>query len=194
MRFLILIIASFALFANTANAATISFNPTAPTTLGSSVNIDLVISGLGNGVAPSLGAFAVDIAYDNAIIGFNSVTYSDFLGTAGIDSSFFTTSVAGLLTLDNFSFLSSATLDTLQGASFTLATVSFNSLSVGTSTLAITPLDISDALGNSLTVGTQTIDGSVQVINATTPVPAPSILLLLIPVLGLFGMKKVRFA
>ncbi len=56
-------------------ALTVSFEPSSQTVgLGSSVDVAIRMSGLGNLMAPSLGTFDLDIAYDPAIVSFSSAT------------------------------------------------------------------------------------------------------------------------
>ncbi len=192
MQFLKLTMAmTFALFVNTASAITVSLSPTnSVTNLGDPVNIDLVISDLGAFAAPSLGAFYLEVAYDDSIISFDSVVYSDFLGAAGIDSDFFTTDTPGFLELENFSFLLDFELDALQNSSFTLATMTFNSAAIGISPLSITPFDFATAAGNDITTSILVNNGTVEVIGQTNPVPTPTTLLLMLSSFLLFGTLK----
>ena len=180
MRFLLLTIAmTMAFFINTAHAVTVSFDPAVSmVNSGGSVDVDLTIADLGAFAAPSLGAFNLEITYDNSIISFDSVIYSDFLGTAGVDSDFFTTLGAGVVGLDNLSFLSDIDLNALQGASFPLATLTFSGDSLGTSGLVITPLDFATAAGTDITSSILVNSGSIQVISSAVPEPATYLLML----------------
>lgn len=161
--------------------------PSQAVTAGSPVSVDLVISGLGNGSAPSLGAFDVDVGFDPAILGLISVLFGNQLNTSDPGTS--DRSYQDLGTGVNLFEVSLATvveLDTLQAASFTLATLTFNSLAAGTSGLDITVNALGDANGDQLDAVIS--NGSITVKSSTQPpsIPEPATLPLL--GIGLLGM------
>ena len=102
--------------------------------------------------APSLGAFLVEITYEESLLMFDSVDYGSFLGNPNdaIETDIVTTPSVGSVSLDEFSFLFDFELDALQPDSFSLATITFNSIGAGTSPLGFGLVDISDAEGISL--------------------------------------------
>jgi hypothetical protein len=54
-------------------AITLSVNPVTQTVMaGSSFDVALTISGLGNGIAPSISAFDLDVGYDPTVLGYSS--------------------------------------------------------------------------------------------------------------------------
>lgn len=173
--------AALLLSSNISAAVELSILPSAVTVQqGNSVSVDLVASDLGSFSAPSLGAFLAEIIFDDAILNFDSVVYGGFLGNPGdpVETSIVTTTGVGLVSLDEFSLLLDFELDALQPDSFTLATLTFSGQGLGISALSIGTVDLSDAMGNTLTP-TALNAGSIQVTSANgIPVPATAALIL----------------
>ena len=163
-------------------AITISFDPAAQsTTVGSAVDVALVISGLTDGAAPSLSTFDLDVSFDPAILGFSSAAFGDpvlgdQLDIFGLGSLTIATLGVGTVNLFELSFDSPSDLDALQAGSFTLATLTFDGLSIGTSTLGISINALGDSLGDPLSASIQS--GSITS-QGTSQIPEPSSLLLL---------------
>ncbi len=132
-RTLVLVgVASVLLWGAPSSAAIIiDFVPSDQTVgLGADVGVDLVISGLGDFTAPSLGAFDFDLTYDEAILSPRSVTVTTRLGdgTLGQTIEGLDISSAGLIDLFVVSLLSQQELEALQPESFVLATFSFETI------------------------------------------------------------------
>ena len=170
-------------FATRANAVLIDVVPPFISAgVGDSFDVDLTVSGLGNGFAPSLGAFDADILFDPALIGFSGAVFGPSLGDpllgeadTGADAS-----TPGIVKLFEVSFLEADStsctfcvppfLNDIQTDGFVLATLSFNILAAGTSSIIPTNIILSDALGDVIDAVTGT--------GATIIVPEPSTLLL----------------
>ncbi|MGD1919486.1 MAG: cohesin domain-containing protein [Pleurocapsa sp.] len=121
--------------------------------LGDKVDVELDISGLGNGIAPSVSAFDVDVTFDPSVISFDSVTFGNQLSlnsTPLFQDGIVTCS--GILNLAEISDDTPTDLNDLQAPDFTLATISFNTVSTGSSNLGISLNDLGDAAGDPLTV------------------------------------------
>ena len=179
--------------ASTVHAALLSLEPdTALVDNGDTVSLALVVSGLGNFSADSLGAFDVSVAYDAAALSFANYTLGDFfLG----DTSLFTAldvsggDSGGEVNVAQVSLLSAATLNTRQPDSFILAFLNFDviGLTAGASTEVSLPGNavLGDQNGSALPVTT----GRSATI---TTVPVPGTLLLMLG--GLLGWNAAARA
>ncbi len=129
-----------------AHAITLSFDPiSAEITQGSGVEVNLVISGLGTGTAPSLGTFDLDVDYDSSLLGVSNVLFADQLDLFGLGSITEWTSSIGSVNLSELSLELPSDLNLLQLDSFTLATLSFDTLGVGSSLLSYSNVILGDA-------------------------------------------------
>jgi hypothetical protein len=159
MKMTHIVIAALSLVSASAQADTISIgvNPLAQTVQpGGSFSVAIGIAGLGDGIAPSIGTFDLDLTYDASLLTYSGVTFGDpvlgdQLDLFGLGS---LTDVGGaspgVLNLFELSFDLATDLDDLQADAFTLATVIFDALSPGTSTLGLSLNELGDANGVSL--------------------------------------------
>ena len=158
--------------------------------LGTPVEVALTISGLGAFAAPSLSTFDLDVSFDPAILAFSSVTFGDpLLGDQldlfGLGSITTVTPGTGVVNLFELSLDTPGDLDTLQPGSFTLATLEFDTLAVGTSPLGISINVLGNAFGEPLSAEVQ--GGSIS------PVPEPaSFILMGIGLAGIAGLRRMR--
>lgn len=140
------------------------------------VNVGIVISGLGEFSAPSLSTFDMDISYDQSILSFSSITFGDpILGDqldlfglgsiTGVDNS-----VPGIVNLFELSLDLPGDLDILQAGRFTLAILTFQTVSTGISPLAMSNVILGDSDGGPLSADAS--DGSISV-----PEPATIVLM-----------------
>ncbi len=183
--------ASVLLWGAPSSAVVIDFVPSDQTVaLGTDAFVDLVISGLGDFTAPSLGAFDLDVTYDAAILSPQSVNFTPRLGDGTLGQSIegLDVSIPGLIDFFIVSLLSQQELEILQPESFVLATFSFQAIAPGTSPLVLTQVLLGDALGADLVAsagsGRITVTGS----GSGVPEPAPAGLLFA-AVLGLATLR-----
>ena len=155
----ILTVAGALLASLSANAVSLDLLPASSSVnLGDPVQVELRISGLGEGTAPSLGAYDFLLAFNPVVLGFGGFTFGDpvlgnqldlvgFGTVAGFDGA-----TPGQLSAFEISLDLAGDLDALQAASFALGTISFNTVGSGVSALRFTSGVWSDATGNPLTV------------------------------------------
>jgi hypothetical protein len=186
-----------------AHAISLDFVPVFQSVVaGNPVSVDLTISGLGDFAPPSLSTFDLDVSFDPAILAFSGVSFGLLLGDPSLREATTTVanSVVGLVNVFALSFLEGNSetcifcippfLDDLQPASFTLATLTFNTLAEGVSPFTLSVNALGDAAGNPLAADVS--GGSVT----ATAIPEPSTFLLLGS--GLAGLlvfrRKLRLA
>ena len=120
-----------------------------PVTVGSQLEIQIVATGLGDGVAPTLRAWQLDAVFDSTLLAFDSVAFSDALGDMdpmaplSIGTLIGSPPSSGPVGMAAVSLVGDLpTLDALQqaeslpgGTSALLATLTFEALAVGTGTV-----------------------------------------------------------
>ena len=175
-----------------AQAITVSVSPATQTiNVGDPASIDIVVSGLTQ-PADAVGGFSLKLGFNNALL--SGVSYlNDPGGKMGAVPLDLSTGFAGGL-LDLFFVADAsetqATLAASQGASFTLARVSFTGLAPGLSPLTLSNVVLSNWDGTATLRGVQTSNGNICVAavgaNGCPQVPEPGTLALL--TLGMLGM------
>lgn len=178
-----------------AKADLLSVTPTTQSAgIGSSVGVEVTISGLGASSAPSLGAYDVNILFNPGILQFldaviGDPVLGDQLDLSGFGSISSVTPGAGTVELFELSLDSIDDLNNLQAPAFVLATLDFKAIGVGTSPVSISINALADAYGDALTAGIQ--NGTV-VVSSVAAVPEPTSLLLLTTVLA-WVVSRRRF-
>jgi len=161
-------------------AASLSFTPTSQSVgIGQPVTVQITVDGLGAGMAPSVGAFDLDVTFDPAVLLPTAVDFGLLLGDPDALEALTSSSLSsGLIDLAEVSLLAPSDLDALQPSSFTLATLSFISLAVGTSPLAFTQAFVDDAFAARIAL--DVTGGTVDVAappGGAVPMPASLVLL-----------------
>lgn len=146
--------------------------------VGGNTTVDLTISGLGNGTAPSLSAFDLSLGFDPMLLSVSKVSFGSSsppfdqlnLSNYGTISQFIQPS-AGILRLYEVSLDDPATLNSMQLGAFTLAEITFNGRMAGSSHLSLSVTSLGDASGNPLFVSSVT--GASVSVNGSSVVPEP---------------------
>lgn len=171
-RYKLLCIAFLLLSTNIVNAS-ISLAFGTPIQSGSSLNIGVLISGLGENVAPSISTYDLNIIFDSNHLSYSSTLFGDTVLGNQLDlfdfgANFSGASLAeeGVLNIYEVSFDDTNDLNNSQADNFTLATLTFDILKSADSQLSFLVNDLGDAAENELVADLTT--GSVS----TVPVPA----------------------
>jgi hypothetical protein len=177
-----LVLTMLLLVSATVGANSISFNPSAQTTpVGSTVTLGLLIS---NPLA-QVGSYDLDVQFNPAILSPVAVAFGPFLGSPAnsVSGTLFS---SGRVNLFEVSFLTPAALIALQPGVFTAATLSFITLSSGTTALTLSSNTVGDLFG--VPLSPTLINGSVT--SGASPVPEPTAVTLVL--LGLTARRWLR--
>lgn len=167
---------ALALSSTVSLAITLRLNPaTLEVAVGDTVTLDLEVDELGDGIAPSLSAYDLDVTYDPALFGFLSATFGTGLDVLNFGFNFpeATNDVTGTVNLVEVSLDTVDDLNDLQPASFTLATLTFTTKAMGSSRLGLVVNALGDAAGNKFFEPTIT-GGNVTITEAVTTAPEPA--------------------
>lgn len=166
--------------------------------IGETVDIDLMVSGLVAGQAPSLGAYDITLGFDESIVSLLGVTFPA-PPNSGMDfgNGSFQDALSmgpGMVLLSEVSFERARTLNRLQPDTFTLATLSFQGVAVGMSSVDYLSLLLSDENGQNQLPITALLTSHIEVKQRPTGVPeaGSSLALLLLASFGLLGMRGSR--
>lgn len=165
---------------------------------GQVLTVDVVVSGLGNGVSPSMGSYDLTLNFDPAVLGYTGTTVDIFLGdyAAAVPEAIISVNpVAGDVNVFDVSLLPAAQLEASQSDSFRLFSITFDTLAEG-----VTGLDLSvNALGDQVGDPEPVDNLIVPVVRVTssgsaTAVPTMSSwgLLLLVGLLSALGLRRHR--
>ena len=165
--------------------------------IGEMVGIDVVVSGLGDLSAPSLGAFDVVLEYDDTLFAFQDVTFGLDLGDPNLIEALTTvTPMASQVQVIEASLLLPATLNGAQPDSFVLFTATFESVAVGPGVFDLAGGAIlSDEVGSALALD-NVFPATVTVNSGQSVVDVPTLsewgLIALILCLMICGLASIR--
>ena len=120
-------------------------------------SLALKVAGLGNGEAPSLSTFDLEVSYDSAALEFQAAGFGDpllgdqleLVGPGAITEA--DSSLMDTVSLFELSLDSAADLNSLQASEFTLATLTFSGLTWGATPLSVSISALGDSDGFPLT-------------------------------------------
>ena len=170
------------------SAATLSFDPSSQTVgLGDTFDVDVVISDLGGAL---VGGFEFTVDFDPLVLASTGVDFSNALGDPLFGEAITDTSADNVLgTVDAFNvsllFFDFELAAIQTTPSFTLATLSFEALSIGHSSLDFLGIVISDEFA--FEIGSQGLSGDVSVV----PLPG-AVWLMITGLLGIGAMARKR--
>lgn len=166
---------------------TVSVVPSATTVVpGEPVTIEVVVSGLGDAAAPSVGAFDLDLAYDPALFAFTGLEVGAELGDPmAAEAITDSMEAGGVIDAFELSLLTSAELLTAQPSEFVLLTATFEALVPGSGQFDLPMVVLGDENGVALpaTVLPATVSSGTIL-----EIPTLSPILLLALLLALFGV------
>lgn len=158
--------------------------------IGDTAVVDLQVVGVGDHTFPAVGAFDVTVNFNPSVLSFVGATFGGFLGDISLGEATATTTLgASQVQLFEVSFLEANStscvfcippyLNDLQSSSFVIASLSFQAIAGGSSSLRLSNIILSDENGDEL----NDPDLLSAVINVrgegSTAVPEPSTLVLL---------------
>ena len=172
------------------HAAIITLSPQqASATNGEQMIVDVLAFDLGDGITPSIGIFDIDIGFDASILSFANANYGDQLDLFGFGSlKNVDDSVAGNVSIFELSFDLPSDLDGLQTGNFLLASLVFDTLSVGESALTGSINALGDSFGDPI---------SFEIVNSdvtVNPVPVPPAAPLFLISIMILALTRIQSA
>ena len=157
-------------------------------------SLDIVISGLGAGSAPSLSSYDLEITYDDALltptlVNIGDPGLGDQLDLFGLGSIVSVTPGVGLLSISELSLDLPSDLDLLQADNFILASLTFTTLGVGNAAVGFGNVILGDSFG--LPLAADVNGATIAIRNPVNGVPEPMTWALLLP--GLAWLRGRRF-
>ncbi len=159
---------------------------------GESLSLDLLVSGLGAFAPDSLGAFDVDVGFDDTVLAFTGYTLGGFLGDISLLEAIDVSGGAsgGVVDLAQVSLLAAASLDALQPGEFILATLTFDVIDLAAGAATVLSLLPDAILADADGVRLPATAGNPVTIVGRTPVPVSGTLLLMLA--GVCSWRLVR--
>lgn len=171
---LIAAMSAFTVFTGKSSAELVTIEPQLlEVQTGSTFSVDITTLQLGE--STDIGAFDIDLAYDNAVFEFAGYTLYDGLGSVGTEEVLDLSGLVepGKLNLAAISLLGASELNNQPNQDLKLAAVTFRAIKNGNSELQLSVNYLSDAFGECLTVSSR--NGNVN----SVPEPAMTAMFLM---------------
>jgi len=185
-KFLLGCIAMAGLAASASAQITLSLTPTTQTvSVNGLATYNLNISGLKTNAdytGPVLGGYNIVLDFNSAIASAQSVSFGSSLAISGSDLQVADLSTSGQISLTEISYDSAAVLESSQSSSFTVATITFQGLTPGTTALTFDTANTSLSDENANTLDLINANGASLTVTA---IPEPSC------AAGVFGVVAV---
>lgn len=142
--------------------------------------VDLQVVGVGDHTSPSLGGFDVTVTFNPSILSFVGAIFGGFLGDIGLGEAVSIVTPpppSGVVNLFEVSLLTGAELAMLQSSSFVIASLTFQAIAGGSSSLSVSKVILSDENGGEL-VNPDLLGGVITVRGGGVVVPEPSTVVL----------------
>jgi hypothetical protein len=153
---------------------------------------DTFIVGVNVALSPGeeIGSFDLDVLFNSSVLSLVDAVLGSGLGT-GVNQIEIASGLLGsAVDLAQVSLLNEATLQSLQGSSFSLATLTFQAIAEGFSALTITQAILADGNLNTTQLPVTLQHGGIQI--GTTPIPEPGTWVLMSVGLGLTILLRRR--
>lgn len=159
--------------------------------VGDQLALQVKISNLSDSNAPSLGVYDLDLNFNNNLFSFSHLIWGDNvignqLDLSGSGSAQTSTVNSGIINLFELSFDDIDSLNNLQAGEFTLFTLLFDAIAIGSGNFSIGNNIFGDAVGDLLTID-RFSDAQINI--SSVPVPEPSSLLLLLGMLAVILLR-----
>lgn len=141
-----------------------------------------------------IGSFDINVDYDNSQVSVANVSFDQFLNGGNlIDSSQDTVNTGSFINIYEQSWLFDDLFFLQDGLpQFTLATISFNADMVGIGSIDLTPILLTDYVGNTITNFSVASDNYTISSAQAVPEPASALLMLPLAALVLLRRKNIR--
>lgn len=162
--------------------------------VGDAITVEVLINGLTDGAAPSLGVYDIDLSFNPALVELGAVAFGTGLDVLGLGSIQAATPGIGSVNLFELSLDTIDDLNNLQLGSFFLARVTFTALAAGVNTFGLTANVLGDAEGVAIP-DVLVFSTSITIRELAPPpggIPEPATYALALAALGLAARARRR--
>jgi hypothetical protein len=189
-KILLFVIPLFLAICTQSHAVVLSVDPISQSVgLGSQVSFNINVAGLGNGIA--MGTYDINLGFNPGLLAYSGIAFGTQIDLFGLGDVRTVTPDNGTVGVFELSLESVSDLNAFQAPAFRLATLSFQTLALGTnSPITLSVNALGDAFGNSITTSLQNSSVSVMAV----PEPEEWVLMLLGTWLVGFQIKRKKIS